>query len=269
MPTKFRCYLIFLSLFIRAMSIRWGINYLFIISIPMWVMKCCIMLSLNYSFAWCTCLKLFEFDLKSIEKIKRKAIRNYRKRENGFQPKQPISAQSSRARASPRWQPGPACQRRARAHASVHPLSLCPGAGLSTPVSLSACLFSIAARWVRPVSADRPFVSPLSLAHGPHLSTSSLSLTSRPRTPPWTRPSRVFPGHSLRTWPLSGARTHLLTPLAQLRPQQTPLHLSLAPRVHLWSFAVVRRPFHGRRRAPVTSVATVSSASSPVMWDTL
>jgi hypothetical protein len=56
MPTKFRCYLLFLSLvflsplFIRIMSIRWEINYFFIIPKPMGVMKCYIMLSLDYSF---------------------------------------------------------------------------------------------------------------------------------------------------------------------------------------------------------------------------
>jgi hypothetical protein len=56
MPTKFRCYLLFHSLvffsllFIRVMSIRWEINYFFTISKPMGVMKCCIMLNLDYSF---------------------------------------------------------------------------------------------------------------------------------------------------------------------------------------------------------------------------
>jgi hypothetical protein len=43
--------LVFLSpLFIRIMSIRWEINYFFIIPKPMGVMKCYIMLSLDYSF---------------------------------------------------------------------------------------------------------------------------------------------------------------------------------------------------------------------------
>jgi hypothetical protein len=35
---------------------------------------------------------VFEFDLKSIEKIKRKAIRNSREKENGIQPTRPNPA---------------------------------------------------------------------------------------------------------------------------------------------------------------------------------
>jgi hypothetical protein len=64
-------------------------------------MNCCIILSLNYSFVWCTCLKLFkfglvfEFDLKTIGKIKRKGIRNSREKENRFRPS---TAHSSPAR---------------------------------------------------------------------------------------------------------------------------------------------------------------------------
>jgi hypothetical protein len=56
MPTKFKCYPSFLSLdffsllVIRVMSSIWETNYFFTISKPMGVMKCCIMLSLEYSF---------------------------------------------------------------------------------------------------------------------------------------------------------------------------------------------------------------------------
>jgi hypothetical protein len=81
-----------------------------------------------------------------------------------------------------------------------------------------------------------------------------------------TRVSRSLP-HAPD--PFSGARTHPLTPLAQLRPQQTPSHLSLAMHVHPWSSIVVRCPFRGRRRAFVAPVASVSSAFSPATRDTL
>jgi hypothetical protein len=55
--------------------------------------------------------------------------------------------------------------------------------------------------------------------------------------------------------PLFGARTHSLTSLTQKRPQQTPSHLSLATRAHLWSTAVVCHPFSGHCRAPIASIA--------------
>jgi hypothetical protein len=81
---------------------------------------------------------------------------------------------------------------------------------LSSPVSSRACPFSLAARWVRPINADCPFASPLSLARGPHLSSSSLYLTSRPCTPPWTRLGHAFPG-GFPTCPTSFWSPHPLT----------------------------------------------------------
>jgi hypothetical protein len=116
-------------------------------------------------------------------------------------------------------------------------------------------------------------VSSLSLAHGPHLSTTSPSLTSRPHTPPWTRPHRAFPGHSrhaldllLSPCPL----THSPRSVALLcRPPRTPL--SHCARAHgaLPLSALTSGPFHGRRRAPVASIAPMSSASLPATQDTL
>jgi hypothetical protein len=53
---KFRCYPLLLSidffslLLFRIVSSIWEMNYFFTISKPMRVMKCCIMLSLDYSF---------------------------------------------------------------------------------------------------------------------------------------------------------------------------------------------------------------------------
>jgi hypothetical protein len=111
-------------------------------------------------------------------------------------------------------------------------------------------------------------VSP-SLARGPHLLASSPSLTPAraihhgrahvscfPTTPPHARPpSKPAPTRSL--------------PSLSSTPQLTPSHLSLALRTHPWSTVVVCRPFRGRRRAPVVSIAPVSSASSPATQDTL
>jgi hypothetical protein len=44
-------------------------------------MKCCIMLSLKYSLNCCTCLNWFELEMKTLEKIKRKAFRKIPKKE--------------------------------------------------------------------------------------------------------------------------------------------------------------------------------------------
>jgi hypothetical protein len=139
------------------------------------------------------------------------------------------------------------------------------GAGLSALVPSCSCPFSLATWWVRPYSADRPFVSPLLQVRGPHLSTTSPSLTSRPRTPPWTRPCRTFLGHS-PTRPSSFWSPHSLAHSPRsIAPQQTPSLLSLAQCAHPWNSIVVCRPFCGRRRAPVASVALVSSPSSPAV----
>jgi hypothetical protein len=53
-------------------------------------MKCCIMLSLKYSLNCCTCLNWFEFEywfefeLKTLEKIKRKAFRKSLEKEKAI-----------------------------------------------------------------------------------------------------------------------------------------------------------------------------------------
>jgi hypothetical protein len=96
------------------------------------------------------------------------------------------------------------------------------------------------------------------------------SLTTRSRTPPWTRPCRAFFGRSPHApdFFLEPALTRSLPSLSSV-PQPTPSHLSLAPSAQLWSTAVVRRPFRGRRRVPVASIALVIFASSPATRDTL
>jgi hypothetical protein len=102
-------------------------------------MNCCIMLSLNYSFVWCTCLKLFEFglvfefDLKTIGKIKIKGIRNSREKGKTISA-QPAQSGPARPRApSPpdRWAPPVSGGFRPRALSS--PLPLPSGASLSVP----------------------------------------------------------------------------------------------------------------------------------------
>jgi hypothetical protein len=65
----------------------------------MGVMNCCIMLSPKYSLNLCTCLIWFEFELKILEKIKRKAIRNSeKKRKTHLSPSRRSQAQRGRAR---------------------------------------------------------------------------------------------------------------------------------------------------------------------------
>jgi hypothetical protein len=62
-------------------------------------MNCCIMLSPKYSLNLCTCLIWFEFELKILEKIKRKAIRNSeKKRKTHLSPSRRSQAQRGRAR---------------------------------------------------------------------------------------------------------------------------------------------------------------------------
>jgi hypothetical protein len=51
-----------LHLLFRVKLIRLGINYWFLSKL-LWVMKCCIMLNLNYSLIWCTCLNYLNFSL--------------------------------------------------------------------------------------------------------------------------------------------------------------------------------------------------------------
>jgi hypothetical protein len=138
------------------------------------------------------------------------------------------------------------------------------------PVSSRVCPLPLVVRWVRPISADRPFACLPSLARGPQLSASSPSLTSRPCTSSWTCPRRAFPDHS-PTRPTSFWISHSLahSPRSIALPYRPLAPLSLALRAHPWSTNVVRRPFCGRRRAPVASIAPVSSASSLATQDAL
>jgi hypothetical protein len=74
-------------------------------------MKCCIMLNYKYSLNCCTCLIWFEFELKTLEKINRKGIRNSLKIEKThFSPVDPAGPASC-PRALGVSQAGPACRR--------------------------------------------------------------------------------------------------------------------------------------------------------------
>jgi hypothetical protein len=126
----------------------------------------------------------------------------------------------------------------------------------------------LAARWDLPVSVDRPFACSPSLVYGPRLSATTPSLTSRPRSPSWTRPrprvSRPRPTHPSLFW----SPCPLTRSLAQLCPQPNSLALSRSTCTPV----ELRRdppPFCGRRRASTVFVALVSSASSLAMRDTL
>jgi hypothetical protein len=140
-----------------------------------------------------------------------------------------------------------------RARAPSLSLSLSTEATISVPVSSLTRPLSLVVRWVRVISVDCPFASALSLARGPHLSATSPSLTSRPRTPPWTRPCLAFPGHLL-TRPTSFLSLHPTHSLYS--PRSAPLH---TPRTYLshcscpWSTIAVRRDLGSVPQPPSSS----------------
>jgi hypothetical protein len=149
-------------------------------------------------------------------------------------------------------------------------LPLPGGTDLSVPIHLRTRPLSLAARWDLPLSADRPFARSPLLACRPRLSATSpfpnlspvLSIVDAPTT-------TCFLATSHAPELFSGAHAHSLAPLTQLRPQPNTLTLSLALRARLWSSTMIHRSFRGSCRASATSVASVSSASSPATRDTL
>jgi hypothetical protein len=190
---------------------------------------------------------VFEFELSSLEKIKRKAIIDRRKRENHFSPCRPSPAHLNPPRErlppSDRWSPpvgasprphaplsssrcpvGPTCQRQSPPRTRA--FSRCP----TGPARQLRC----------------PFARPLSLFHGPRVSEPSTP--NRTRSPPWTRTcprvSRPRP-HAPEPF-FEPAHTHSRFP-AQLRPQPSTLALSLSLYARAVKLAVVHRPFCGRR----------------------
>jgi hypothetical protein len=104
--------------------------------------------------------------------------------------------------------------------------------------------FPLTARWASPIGT-------VCLAHAPALSVLSrgppvsLSLTSRPHPPPWTRPRT----HVLRPPP------HALAPLEPMpRSPTSPAHLRPQPSSLAPSLALLTRPDKFRRRSPNTVV---------------
>jgi hypothetical protein len=155
------------------------------------------MLSPRSSLNLCTCLiwfefeTWFEFELKFLEKINRKGIRNSRKMEN------PISTQTSPADPAPRARPpfmtsGPRLLVPARTHA-LFSLSLPSGADLSA-LNSSACTCFLSLSH-GPRSSTRTTVQPFAFAGTWVLPVRTVSLVRTARTPPWTRPRRAFSGH--------------------------------------------------------------------------
>jgi hypothetical protein len=217
-------------------------------------MKCCIMLNPKYSLNCCTCLIWFEFELKTLEKINRKAIRN------SLENRKPNSAQVGPL------SPTPAC-------APTRPRCLPDGPRLSAPTSTTSVPLSLAAPWARLVGAVLLHARPLlSLSHRPHLSVRPQPPTHDP--PPWTRPRRRDP------WP----PLHVLAPfepralLAHLPPLTCTLSQTLSHSLSLCAHdqrappppTVYYRPFCDRRRARAPSVASVSfglpSATRDTLW---
>jgi hypothetical protein len=125
------------------------------------------MLNSKYSLNCCTCLIWFEFELKTLEKINRKAIRN--SLENG----KAISAQVGPLSVAPR---APSVPDRRVPPVGANPRALSP--------TLSRCS-------VGPICRrrySRTLARSLSIPWTPPISPSP---TTRPRPSPWTR-SRVL-----------------------------------------------------------------------------
>jgi hypothetical protein len=147
---------------------------------------------------------LFEFDLKSIEKIKRKAFRNSLEKEKThfslvgpIQPSQVACARPLRLTGG------------FHLSATAHALSLPPlpsGAGLSASIPLHARSLPLSAWLVRSVSVDRPFACSPSLARGPP----PVSLLTFPNLPP-AHPAMDVPT-SCVSWPLPPHDRPLLEP---------------------------------------------------------
>jgi hypothetical protein len=214
-------------------------------------------IELKYSLNCCTYLIWFEFDtwfefeLKTLEKINRKAIRNSLKIEKSISAHLAQASPAPHARLRPRalgaWQAGPACRRQ-----------------LQRALSPSRCS-------VGPICRRRSF-SPCTLSLYPADPTCQSSLTSRPRCPAVGAPTSA---HSLATspplrpfWAPGPARP---PPPAHLRPQLNPLALSLTLRARP---EPRHRPPTSTARStvvvelPATFVAPVSSALSPATWNT-
>jgi hypothetical protein len=189
-----------------------------------------------FIFVWCTCLNYlnlnsgwiwFEFHRENKNKWHLEIQEKWKK---SFGPKQPSYA----ARTRSPWRVGPACQRQSCPRALTLSLSVRWGQPIGANFPSLVHPSHLTVRWVRPISADRSYTSSLSLAHGPHLSAPSASLTSRSHTVSWTRPRRASPSHiPTRPTPLLCPHpTHSLPSLssAPLQTSRTSLSHSAHPR---------------------------------------
>jgi hypothetical protein len=171
----------------------------------MWVMKCCIMLSLNYSFVWCTCLNYLNLNwdwiwFKFPRENKKQSISKLKKKQNSISA-QPTQSDQARSNACSAWQAVPACQRKP---------------ALARSLSLSS-----SAQWGRPVGANFPRTrSTLSVPRAPARQrcepfTCDLSLSLH-RGPALSAPSSPQPllthvrMHAKEIAHVACLRTHLL-----------------------------------------------------------
>jgi hypothetical protein len=179
---------------------------------PKYSLNCCIYL------IWFEFETWFEFELKTLEKINRKAIRkSLEKRKTNSAQVGPLSPTPLALGA---WQAGPACRRQ-----PARPLS---------PLSL-------AAPWARLVGAVLSHACPLlSLSHRPHLSappqppTHDLPAVDAPTS----ARSPAMSAHPSPFWAPCPARP---PPLSHLRPLPDSLALSLALPTQAGSSATARR----------------------------
>jgi hypothetical protein len=168
--------------------------------------------------------ELFEFDLNSIDKIKKKSIWKFQKRENHFQPVKPRSAQLAAPRAlSPadRWTPpigatfrslarlpsicpvGPPSQRRC-AFSRTRSRGPCPSEPSPSPATAT------------PMAGTPRFVKPCSRTHDPPM---SLERLGEDPAPPLARPCLSF------TSPISRAHSarSAATAVSRRPANQSPL----------------------------------------------
>jgi hypothetical protein len=194
----------------------------------------------------------FDLNLNSLEKIKRKGIRNSEEKGKTNSPK---SAKSSPAKPPPRtpfspWQPGPTGRRIfLRPRSLAHPLPL-----FLWPVGPS-CRRQSPIRAPSLACPRTPPVNPLRLPNLPPAWPAVDVPTSR-----FSRPPSHVPN------PLLKSRPHSLTPLLQSCPSaepQHPPHACARTRGAPLLFDMVLGLFRSRLRVPVVSVAPVSSASMP------
>jgi hypothetical protein len=177
------------------------------------------MLSSKYSLNCCTCLIWFEFELKTLEKINRKGIRN------SLEIGKTISAQSAQ-QAQPRV--------RARARAPSVPDRRVPPIGASPRAPSLPLSLSPAAQWASRVGTVPLAHALLSLSCRAHLSV-------RPQPP--AHVPRVIRPRSRARASLEAARRSPTSP-AHLRPQPNPLAPSLALRTRTGSSAAAHRRPH-------------------------